>query len=197
MELVQGNKTRLAAGVSSQEVSLPNTSLTPGSSPVQQPPQQTDQYSDSHLTPTHQGCLGPKTQQEPIVSVTIESDKSTQHPPAPSTIDLVSFPTSPPDIRHLTEMVTNLQVKVADLEQEVLDQKCLHKSHIKVLQAQIFDLEANNKTLSDKLTSLADSQQNWKGGCKQNQKGQSSQKRASCYIYSHPLHSYTKSSLKH
>ena len=112
-----------------------------------------------HLTPTHQGCLGPKTQQEPFVSVTIESDKSTQHPPAPSTTDLASFPTSPPDIRHLTEMVTNLQVKVADLEQEVLDQKCLHKSHIKVLQAQIFDLEANTKTLSDKLASLADSQQ--------------------------------------
>ena len=39
----------------------------------------------------------------------------------------------------------------------------------------------NNKTLSDKLASLADSQQNWKGGCKENQKGQSSQKGASCY----------------
>ena len=92
-------------------------------------------------------------------------------------------------------MVTNLQVKVADLEQEVLDQKCLHKSHIKVLQAQIFDLEANNKTLSDKLGSLADSQQNWKGGCKQNQKGQSSQKGASCYTAT--LSTHTKSSLNH
>ena len=42
-------------------------------------------------------------------------------------------------------MISNLQAKITDLEQQVLDQKCLHKSHIKVLQAQIFDLEASNK----------------------------------------------------
>ena len=109
-----------------------------------------------------------------------ESVNSTQFPSSPSTtLDLASSPASPPDIRDLAAMISNLQAKITDLEQQVLDQKCLLKSHIKVLQAQIFDLEASNKTLSDKLTSLANSPQNWKGGSKQNRKGRSKQKGAS------------------
>ena len=67
----------------------------------------------------------------------------------------------------------NLQVKITDLEQEILDQKCLHKSHTKVLQAQIFDLEANNKSLSDKIASLSNYSQNRQNGRKRNQKGRS------------------------
>ena len=92
-----------------------------------------------------------------------------------------------PDIRDLAAMISNLQAKITDLEQEVLDQKCLHKSHINVLQAQIFDLEASNKTLADKLTSLANSPQNWKGGSKQNRKGRSKQKGASNLLSTLPI----------
>ena len=51
-------------------------------------------------------------------------------------------------------LVTAMQVKVRNLEQDIIDQKC---PHIKVLQAQIFDLEASNKQLSDNLASRVNS----------------------------------------
>ena len=138
------------------EVSSPIPSL-PSNPPSTQ---QTSQQLDLHQPPIDRD----RTQQQPT-----DSDIATQFPTAVTTLDLTSLPA----FRDLAEMVTNLQVKISDLEQEILNQKCLHKSHTKVLQAQIFDLETNNKTLSDKIASLANYPQNRQDGCNRNQKGRS------------------------